>query len=115
MIEPYSYQNRIAFLTFDKSDYLNLNLFNNDPPEEKDYDPNIFTLLEDKTDERLDFNVTKIIPIIPKKDIKELLKVKGPIIKIEDVGFSKYAKPILFSRIYWNGDFFDFHLVRKRY
>lgn len=96
-------------------DYLNLNLFNNNIPEEKDYDPNIFTLLEDKTHERVDFNVTKIIPIIANKELKELLEVKGPIIKIEDVGFSKYAKPILFSTIYWNGDFFDFHLVRKRY
>lgn len=95
-------------------DYLNLAMFKT-LPEEKDCYPNIFALIENQTKERIDFNITKIIPINPPKEVSKLLKVNSPLIKIEDVSFNSHGKPVLFADIFWHGDFFNFHLVRKRY
>lgn len=96
-------------------DFIDLCLLNNKKPEAKEYDPNIYNLVEVKSNKKIDFNITKILPSRATKEIRDILKLKGNVFKIEDVAFTKYAKPLLFSRIYWNGDFFDFQLVRKRY
>lgn len=97
-------------------DYFYLDLFENGQPTKEEYsNDNIFAILEKYSGKRLDFTITDLKPILPDKETKELLQIDEPILAIEEVGFTHNIKPILFSRILWNSQFFNFHIFRKRY
>ena len=97
-------------------DYFNLDLFKIKEPTKKEYEKkNIFTILEKYSGERLDFCITTLIPILPNKETKKLFKTQDPILMIEEVGFNTHIKPILFSKISWKSEFFNFHIFRKRH
>lgn len=96
-------------------DYLNLEQFPTKPEADHFKEMDIFSLLESLSGEVMDFNITKLIPALPDKSTAKLFKSTGPLLSIEEVGFTRNLKAILFARIFWNSDFFDFHLVRKRY
>lgn len=96
-------------------DYLLKNHFREEVPREDLFLLNVYDVLEKYCQERIDFNVTNLVPILADEKVREHLDYQGPMLMVKEEGFTSQLKPILYSNIYWRGDFFDFHIIRKRY
>lgn len=96
-------------------DYLLADHFNEPVPNPEAFSLNIYEVLENYCGERIDFNVTNLVPMIGDEKVRTHLNYEGPMLMVKEEGFNSHLNVVLYSNIYWRGDFFNFHILRKRY
>ena len=96
-------------------DYLSAALF---PPSEidrLDFSKPIFEILSETCNATINSTIGHVSAVIGDRGIREKLQVQDheALLLLEEIGFSKLTKPILYSLTYYT-PFFDFSLLRKK-
>jgi GntR family transcriptional regulator len=76
----------------------------------------LFDFLEQRHKVSVAYAISEIIPITGDGQLTEHLGVSSStaLLLLDQVHFDKADKPVLYSRNYFRGDVFNFHVVRKR-
>lgn len=96
-------------------DYLSASLF---PPTEidrMDFSRPIFDLLDETCGASINSTVSHISAVMGDQGIREKLALQDceALLLLEEAGFSKLTKPVLYSLTYYTS-FFDFSILRKK-
>lgn len=75
----------------------------------------VYTFLEKRCQQRLDYNVTQILPVAADARLSELLQCPAgtPLHYFEEIGLNGAGTPIIYSEEYYRPDYFSFHVIRK--
>ena len=76
----------------------------------------IYGFLETRCGQRVEFNITDLVPIVADARLAELLEcpVGAPLLYLEELGFNSEAVPVVWSQEYYRPEYFSFKVVRKR-
>ena len=96
-------------------DYLPREILQSSGDPLPDFGKSVFTLLEEDGRERIDFNVTRLLPEVSRKDVSDLLEYGGPLLTVQEVSYNSRLQALLYAKVYWRWEFFPFQIVRKRY
>ncbi|MEJ2597382.1 MAG: GntR family transcriptional regulator [Anaerolineales bacterium] len=75
----------------------------------------VYTFLERRCSQRVDYNITQITPIVADKHLGQLLDcpLGVPLHYFEETGYNTEGKPIIYSEEYYRPEYFSFKVVRK--
>ncbi|GAB4454043.1 MAG: GntR family transcriptional regulator [Anaerolineae bacterium] len=75
----------------------------------------VYTFLEKRCGQRVDHNITEILPIVADNHLSELLDCPpgAPLHYFAELGFNSHNTPILYSEEYYRPEFFSFTVIRK--
>ncbi|NJN94835.1 MAG: GntR family transcriptional regulator [Anaerolineales bacterium] len=75
----------------------------------------VYTFLEKRCGQRVDHNITEILPVVADHRLSELLDCPAgtPLHYFAEVGFNNHNIPILYSEEYYRPEFFSFTVIRK--
>jgi GntR family transcriptional regulator len=75
----------------------------------------VYSFLKKRCDQQVEYNITKIVPVIADKNLQELLLCKAniPLHYFEEVAFNSDDLPIMFSQEYYRPEYFSFNVIRK--
>ena len=96
-------------------DFLLEKNFKNPNVDPEIFKKSVYDILDETCGLRIDFNVTRLVPILADELIYNTLGYKGPMLMFRETSFTNKLQPVLYSNIYWRGDFFDLQIVRKKY
>lgn len=76
----------------------------------------IFDFMKQRCGQSTVMNLAEIIPIAADKELIQLLdmKLRQPLLRIDEVGYNDESHPILFTRAYYKDQFVRFSLLRQR-
>jgi len=82
----------------------------------KELDGSLSKLLEKKHNQKIEYSVSKIIPILPRPHILDKLKIGklSPLLLVEEVDYTSEDKPIIYGREYWVPHILEFTILRRR-
>jgi len=83
---------------------------------EKDLKGSIYSFLESRCGQHVDYNIAEVIPTVAEKRISTLLNCRrgSPLLYLEEVGFNTLSQPVVFSEEYYRPEFFSFRVLRKK-
>lgn len=96
-------------------DFLLEKNFKNPNVDPEIFKKSVYDILDETCGLRIDFNVTRLVPILADELIYNTLGYQGPMLMFRETSFTNKLQPVLYSNIYWRGDFFDLQIVRKKY
>ena len=75
----------------------------------------VYTFLERRCGQRVDYNITRITPVVADKRLSQLLdcSLGTPLHYFEETGYNMDGKPIIYSEEYYRPEYFSFKVVRK--
>lgn len=75
----------------------------------------VYTFLERRCNQRVDHNITEVLPIAADARLAELLNcgLGSPLHFFEEIGFNADHTPIIYSEEYYRPEIFSFKVVRK--
>jgi GntR family transcriptional regulator len=75
----------------------------------------VYSFLQKRCDQRLDHNITQILPVVADPELSRLLEypVGSPLHYFEEIGINNLGTPIIYSEVYYRPDYFAFHVIRK--
>lgn len=75
----------------------------------------VYTFLKKRCGQRVDHNITEILPVVADHRLSELLDCPAgtPLHYFAEVGFNNHNTPILYSEEYYRPEFFSFTVIRK--
>ena len=75
----------------------------------------VYTFLERRCSQRVDHNITEILPVVADGRLSELLDcpLGFPLHYFDEIGFNPKGTPIIYSEEYYRPDYFSFNLLRK--
>ena len=75
----------------------------------------VYTFLENRCGQRVDYNITEVVPIVADARLSKLLgcQVGDPLHYFEEIGYNADDNPILYSEEYYRPEFFSFKVIRK--
>jgi len=82
----------------------------------KEFDGSLSKLLEEKYNQKIEYSVSKLIPILPGPSVLDKLKIgrSSPLLLVEEVDYSSEDKPVIYGREYWTPGIFEFTILRRR-
>ena len=82
----------------------------------KGFDGSLSKLLEEEYNQKIEYSVSRILPILPGTYISDKLKIEklSPLLLVEEVDYSSEDKPIIYGREYWAPNVLEFTIFRKR-
>ena len=82
----------------------------------KEFAGSLSKLLEEKYNQKIEYSVSKVIPILPGPYIFDKLKTEklSPLLLVEEVDYNSQNEPIIYGREYWTPGIFEFTILRKR-
>jgi len=81
----------------------------------KEFDGSLSKLLEEKYNQKIEYSVSKLIPILPGPSILDKLKTEklSPLLLVEEVDYNSQNEPIIYGREYWTPGIVEFTILRK--
>ena len=75
----------------------------------------VYTFLEKRCNQRIDYNITEVLPVVADDRISELLncEVGTPLHYFDEIAFNAEDIPIMYSEEYYRPEYFSFKVVRK--
>ena len=75
----------------------------------------VYTFLEKRCDQRVEYNITEILPVVADARLAKLLECEegAPLHYFEEVGYNADDLPIIYSEEYYRPEYFCFKVVRK--
>jgi len=82
----------------------------------KEFDGSLSKFLEEKYNQKIEYSVGRITPILPRSYILRKLKIRklSPLLLVEEVDYNLEDKPIIYGREYWDPNILEFTIFRKR-
>jgi len=82
----------------------------------KELDGSLSKFLEEKYNQKIEYSVGRIIPILPGPHILDKLKIGklSPLLLVKEVDYSSEDKPIIYGREYWVPNILEFTILRRR-
>ena len=75
----------------------------------------IYRFLEIRCEQRVDHNITEIVPVRANRTLAKLLQCRPgtPLLSFEEVAFNRDGEPLMYSEEYYRPEYFSFTVVRK--
>jgi len=85
--------------------------------EPKEFEGSLLSIMEERWNVRLDYSKTIISAVQLDSDITQNMGLPAdlPWILLEQVNYTAYHEPVVYSKDYHRGDKFSFHVVRRHY
>lgn len=82
----------------------------------EEFDGSLSKLLEEKYNQKIEYSVSRIVPILPGAYVLDKLKIGklSPVLLVEEVDYNSEDKPIMCGREYWVPNILEFTILRKR-
>lgn len=75
----------------------------------------VYTFLERRCSQRVDHNITEVLPVVADRRLSELLDcpLGSPLLYFDEIGFNVRGIPIIYSEEYYRPNYFSFNMIRK--
>ena len=75
----------------------------------------VYTFLERRCNQRVDYNITSITPVVADRRLSQHLEcAQGtPLHYFEETGYNAEGQPIIYSEEFYRPEYFSFKVVRK--
>ena len=75
----------------------------------------VYTFLEKRCNQRVDYNITEVLPVVADEQLSELLncRLHTPLHHFREVAFNTDDAPIMYSEEYYRPEYFSFKVIRK--
>ena len=82
----------------------------------KELNGSLSKFLEEKYNQKIEYSVSRITPILPEPYILDKLKIGklSPLLLVEEVDYNSEDKPVMYGREYWAPNILEFTMLRRR-
>ncbi|GAI49624.1 unnamed protein product, partial [marine sediment metagenome] len=82
----------------------------------KELNGSLSKFLEEKYNQKIEYRLGRIIPILPEPYILDKLKIGklSPLLLVEEIDYNSEDKPVMYGREYWAPNILEFTILRKR-
>lgn len=82
----------------------------------KELNGSLSKFLEEKYNQKIEYSLGRIIPILPGPYIFDKLKIGklSPLLLVEEVDYNSENEPIIYGREYWEPNILEFTILRRR-